>query len=216
MATTHHQRPPFRAEHLGSLLRPASLLAQRQHVHAGSAAASTLPPLEDAAIDTAIALQRRLGFHALSDGEYRRHMFWGSFFPSLHGMREVHGPAVDLFRAYVPDVAAFIEEREIPGETVVCVGPVRHPGVSTYVEQVRYLQAHVPREMWAGVKLTVAAPNWYHLRCERARRGRGGRGCADAAGRSRGARVPEGRVCERRGVLCGRGGGVSRGAADPV
>ncbi|KAF5383392.1 hypothetical protein D9757_006075 [Collybiopsis confluens] len=156
--------PPFRAEHLGSLLRPADLLAKRDAVNKQEGNAEELASIEDAAIRHVLQKQLDLGFSAVTDGEYRRHMFWGTFFPSLNGMKEVHSPPIEIFRPYAPDVAAFIEEVQIPGETVICTGKISHTGESTYVDQVEYLKSLLPKERWGDIKLTVAAPNWYHLR----------------------------------------------------
>lgn len=91
-------------------------------------------------------------------------MFWGTFFPNLDGMKEVYNPPADIFRPYVPDVAAFLEEHHVPGETVICVDKISHNGHSTYIEQFEFLKTLVPKERWHEIKLTVAAPNWYHLR----------------------------------------------------
>ncbi|KAF9637805.1 putative methionine vitamin-b12 protein [Lasiodiplodia theobromae] len=164
MSTTLHRNPPFRAEHLGSLLRPKDLLDKKAEVQEGKAQVADLKPLEDAAIKDIVAKQQEWGYRALSDGEYRRHMFWGTFFPGLDGMKEVQQPSLDMFRTYVPDMAAFLETNHIPGETVICTGKIRHTGQSTYVDQVEYLKTLLPKERWGEIKLTLAAPNWYHLR----------------------------------------------------
>ncbi|KAE9402598.1 UROD/MetE-like protein [Gymnopus androsaceus JB14] len=156
--------PPFRAEHLGSLLRPADLLAKREAVDKNQAKPEELTPVEDVAIKNIVEKQIELGFRSVTDGEYRRHMFWGTFWPNLNGMTEVLQPPIEIFRPYAPDVAAFIESVQIPGETVVCTGKISHTGESTYVGQVEYLKSLLPKERWGGIKLTVAAPNWYHLR----------------------------------------------------
>ncbi|EOD48688.1 methionine vitamin-b12 independent [Neofusicoccum parvum] len=163
-STTLHRNPPFRAEHLGSLLRPKNLLDKRAEVHDGKAKAEELKPLEDEAIKDIVDKQQQWGYRALSDGEYRRHMFWGTFFPGLEGMKEVQNPSIDMFRTYVPDMAAFLETNHVPGETVICTGKIKHTGKSTYVDQVEYLKTLVPKERWGDIKLTLAAPNWYHLR----------------------------------------------------
>ncbi|KAF1962302.1 5-methyltetrahydropteroyltriglutamate-homocysteine methyltransferase [Byssothecium circinans] len=161
MSTQLHRNPPFRAEHLGSLKRPQDLLDAR---YKENKTTEQLKPLEDEAIKEIVKTQQDLGFRAISDGEYRRHMFWGTFWPSLDGMQEVTDPPIDTFRMYVPDIAAFMETGHKPGESVYCVGKIRHTGQSTYVEQVEYLKELLPRERWGEIKLTVTAPNWYHLR----------------------------------------------------
>ncbi len=50
-----------------------------------------------------------------------------------------------------------------PGETVICTGKIKHVG-STYVDQWNYLKNLLPKEKQGEAKLTLAAPNWYHLR----------------------------------------------------
>lgn len=164
MASTLHRNPPFRAEHLGSLLRPKDLLDKREQVDKDGAAQADLSKLEDTSIDNTIKKQLDLGFHCVSDGEYRRHMFWGTFFPGLEGMKEIHNPPIDIFRPYMPDVAAFLEDKAKPGESVICVDKIKHTGHSTYVGQVEYMKTVLPKDKWGSMKLTLAAPEWYHMR----------------------------------------------------
>ena len=95
-------------------------------------------------------------------------MFWGTFFPGLSGFTEIKNPDIDIFRMYMPDIAAFTESKMKPGETVICTGKIEHVG-STYVDQWNYLKGIVPKEMVAGCKLTLAAPEWYHLRYKEGR-----------------------------------------------
>lgn len=76
MSVKIHQWPPFRAEHLGSLLRPAQLLQARASVDKGTATKDKLVSIEDEAVQDIVKMQLDLGFHPISDGEYRRHMFW--------------------------------------------------------------------------------------------------------------------------------------------
>lgn len=73
MAPQLHQRPPFRAEHLGSLLRPAQLLESKLAFEAGKIPESQLTASEDKEINAIVETQQKLGYPALSDGEYRRH-----------------------------------------------------------------------------------------------------------------------------------------------
>ena len=76
MASKLHHRPPFRAEHLGSLLRPAALLDEKHLVDQKKGDQKKLASIEDDSIKSIVKEQVDLGFHAVSDGEYRRHMFW--------------------------------------------------------------------------------------------------------------------------------------------
>lgn len=100
---------PFRAEHVGSFLRPDDLLHVRHAWNDKKATGIELKTAEDNAVNQIVKLQQDLGFHGINDGEYRRHMFWGTFWSNLDGMKEVVGPDPGIFRPYIPDVAAFLE-----------------------------------------------------------------------------------------------------------
>jgi methionine synthase II (cobalamin-independent) len=77
MSAKLRQKPPFRAEHLGSLLRPAALLDIRHKIDKGQTGLEKdLKTIEDTSVEEIVKEQLDLGFHAVSDGEYRRHMFW--------------------------------------------------------------------------------------------------------------------------------------------
>ncbi|KAI0891166.1 5-methyltetrahydropteroyltriglutamate-homocysteine methyltransferase [Annulohypoxylon nitens] len=166
------QRPPFRAEHLGSLLRPKELVEKRIQLDDKKAVDivkdAELHALEDTAINDIVKLQLDLGFHAINDGEYRRHQFWGTFFPNLDGFEEIQNPSWDIFRMYVPDTAAFTETGHKPGETIVCVGKIKHAG-SAYLSDWNYLKKLVPADKVKELKITLAAPEWYHLRYKKGR-----------------------------------------------
>lgn len=163
-----HRNPPFRAEHLGSLLRTDKLLDTRHAWEAGKESQDNVRGVEDHDIKEIVKAQLDLGFHAITDGEYRRHMFWGTFWPGLEGMKEVANPDPDIFRMYLPDIAAFTEEGYKPGESVICVGKIKHVG-STYIDQFEFLKSLVPADKHKDLKLTLAAPNWYHLRYKEGR-----------------------------------------------
>lgn len=71
--------PPFRAEHIGSFLRPAALLAARADHAAGKISAQDLRTSENIAIREFVALQERLGFKTVTDGEFRRSTYTANF-----------------------------------------------------------------------------------------------------------------------------------------
>lgn len=62
------EQPPFRADHIGSLLRPVALLELRRRFEAGKIEYEELRAAEDAAIEDAIALQKRVGLNVVTDG----------------------------------------------------------------------------------------------------------------------------------------------------
>ncbi|EEH42069.1 hypothetical protein PAAG_03990 [Paracoccidioides lutzii Pb01] len=149
---------PFRAEHIGSLLRTEALLNKRNEVDARQAPPEELKALEEKDIREIVEMQRNIGYSAITDGGTR-------CLPDfiLRGMEKVKNPTLDIFRAYLPDVGAFIEEFYKPPESYICASKLEHVG-SAYVDHFKYLANLVPPEEVKNLKLTLAAPNWYHLR----------------------------------------------------
>ena len=88
--------PQVRADHVGSLLRPADLWAEMRRVYAPGHTAllaeeraqnlDRLHELQDRSVATAVARQLDIGLDAVSDGELRRYMFTGSFYDSVDGI----------------------------------------------------------------------------------------------------------------------------------
>ena len=76
---SHPLDPPFRAEHIGSFLRPVDLLALRDDHDAGRISEGALRSAEDEAIRQVIAMQAELGLLSITDGEFRRHAYSDSF-----------------------------------------------------------------------------------------------------------------------------------------
>ncbi|KAH6678186.1 hypothetical protein B0J14DRAFT_316720 [Halenospora varia] len=160
----NQRNPPFRAEHLGSLLRPKEFLEKRSAFEKNELSQADLTKAEDEPITKVVKVQTDAGFRAVTDGEYRRAVFWGTFFEELEGMTEVRNPSMDLFRPYVPDIAGFIEKGHKPGQSCLCTGKIKHKGKSTLVDQFEFLKTLIPEERWGDIKLTMIAPPWYHLR----------------------------------------------------
>jgi 5-methyltetrahydropteroyltriglutamate--homocysteine methyltransferase len=78
--------PPFRADHVGSLLRPPELLRAREDAAAGRLDADALRAVEDDAIRGAVRLQRDVGLQAVTDGEFRRTSWHMDFIYGLDGI----------------------------------------------------------------------------------------------------------------------------------
>jgi methionine synthase II (cobalamin-independent) len=139
-------KPPFRADHVGSLLRPAELREARAKAKTGALLPAQLKEVEDRCIRAAVAKQESLGLEAVTDGEYRRD-FW-----HLDFLRQFEGvdlkPAVGLtFQAEdVPPMAA------ITGK-VHCARPIM-------VDHFAFLKLATK----AVPKLTIPSPAMLHMR----------------------------------------------------
>jgi 5-methyltetrahydropteroyltriglutamate--homocysteine methyltransferase len=86
--------PPFRADHVGSFLRPKALIDARAAFKAGEIDASTLRAVEDEAIRDIVRYQEELGYEGVTDGEFRRTYFHTDFLLQLDGVEEAGGTQV--------------------------------------------------------------------------------------------------------------------------
>ena len=76
-------------------------------LEAGTESADSLRKIEDEDIHDIVKTQLDLGFYGITDGKYRRHVFWGPFWPALGGMKELTNPDPGIFRRYIPHTVAF-------------------------------------------------------------------------------------------------------------
>jgi 5-methyltetrahydropteroyltriglutamate--homocysteine methyltransferase len=91
--------PPFRADHVGSLLRPPELHAARERFASGELTAAELRAAEDEAIRAAVAMQEEVGLQAATDGELRRQSWHMDFIYRLGGVtRAESGQTVEFHR----------------------------------------------------------------------------------------------------------------------
>src|SRR5438067_9609 len=80
--------PPFRADHVGSLLRPPALVRARQEFAAGAISAEQLRAVEDDAIRTVVKMQEDVGLESATDGEFRRASWHMDFIYQLDGVSQ--------------------------------------------------------------------------------------------------------------------------------
>src|SRR5579864_8976651 len=90
--------PPFRADHVGSLLRLPSLLQARDDFAAGRITAADLRAVEDEEIPGAIRMQEEVGLQSATDGEFRRASWHMDFIYALGGVSKAPGHLTVKFR----------------------------------------------------------------------------------------------------------------------
>jgi 5-methyltetrahydropteroyltriglutamate--homocysteine methyltransferase len=98
--------PPFRADHVGSLRRPERLMKARERIlgahdldhNFGPHNSAELHALEDEAIREVVALQENVGLNSITDGEFRRRIWWSEFLLSLDGVHGNYRGATDELR----------------------------------------------------------------------------------------------------------------------
>jgi 5-methyltetrahydropteroyltriglutamate--homocysteine methyltransferase len=156
---TPHGTPPFRADHVGSLLRPPELLATRERRRRNEISAHELARREHAAIRDVVKLQEDLGLKAVTDGEFRRTLWHMDFLTQLANVVVSRSAVKVSFHTEKGDI-----EREPSALRVEGKLGRPHP---IFVDHFKFLKsvAH------ALPKLTIPSPSILHFR--------GGRGAID-------------------------------------
>jgi 5-methyltetrahydropteroyltriglutamate--homocysteine methyltransferase len=147
--TTHRSEPPFRADHVGSLLRPKVLQEARAKWKSGAIPHDALREVEDSCITAAIARQEAIGLRAATDGEYRRAYWHYDFVAGLDGV-EIYEPVEKIqFQGNVP----LPHKLRVNGR----IGWTK----PTMIDHYRFLASHVRK---AVPKQTIPSPSVVHFR----------------------------------------------------
>jgi len=136
-------KPPFRADHVGSLLRPRALKTARERRAKGEITAEELRAVEDREIEDIIRKQEAVGLHSITDGEFRR-SWWHLDF--LWGLDGVERHAMDGGIAFAA-VTTRAEGVRVTGK----LGFSGHP----MLDHFKFLKAHTKRTP----KMTIPAPS---------------------------------------------------------
>ena len=147
--------PPFRADHVGSLLRPPYLLEARERRRRNEIGALELREVEDRAILDAVRLQETVGLQGITDGEYRRTYFHIDFLEQLEGVEAREGMAAH-FRGAAGEV-------DFAPPVLHVTGKVRHTKAIQVAdfEFLRSVTSRLP-------KVTIPSPTMLHFRGGRA------------------------------------------------
>jgi 5-methyltetrahydropteroyltriglutamate--homocysteine methyltransferase len=152
-------KPPFRADHVGSLLRPKSLLEARAQRARNEISAAELKLREDDAIREAVKMQEQVGLKVATDGEFRREMWHTDFLARFNNVNVVPGKIKVRFKSFDGET-----ELEPPGTVVT--GKLAWPAEGIFVEHFKFLASSVA----AGItpKITIPSPSTMHFRGGRA------------------------------------------------
>lgn len=158
------KEPPFRAEHVGSLLRPEKLLEARAAIEGdqyrtvkGSTLYDQLHSIEDEAIRDAVALQEDVGLRSITDGEFRRRSWYQDFVLSLGGTEITFVDASKTISAAMPFQDASGAEK-LPGHLVQVTGKLRREK-GIFTEHFKFLKS-VTKET---PKATLPTPTMLHF-----------------------------------------------------
>jgi methionine synthase II (cobalamin-independent) len=158
MPSDSPHNPPFRADHVGSLLRPPELLKARGDRASGKISAEELRAVEDSSIRAAVALQEEVGLQSITDGEYRREIFYSDFyFRGLGGGTVAYDPS-SIDEVYFIDR----EGHKLPLLVPRVQARMRWHG-PVHVDDFKFLRAATSRMP----KITIPSPTIIHFRAGR-------------------------------------------------
>ncbi|HCB02878.1 MAG TPA: 5-methyltetrahydropteroyltriglutamate--homocysteine S-methyltransferase [Nocardioides sp.] len=150
--------PPFRADHVGSLLRPQKLLDARARHRAGELDADGLREIEDDAILDAVALQRDAGLRTATDGEFRRTSWHMDFIYQLEGVDPTDQKLAVHFRNKSGDLDFEAAALSVHGRIGL--------GETIFGDAFEFLRGVTGADQVP--KLTIPSPNMVHYRGGRA------------------------------------------------
>ena len=154
---TTRTKPPFRADHVGSLLRPAALLQAREDFAAGRIDATELRGIENEAIRAIVRKQEEIGLRSATDGEFRRASWHMDFIYQLDGVTQEAGHLTVKFHNPEGDIEFTPAAMHVNGKL----------GVSNVIfgDAFVFLQETVTTNL---PKLTIPSPSMVHYRSGKA------------------------------------------------
>src|SRR5271155_4743009 len=144
--------PPFRADHVGSLLRPPELLRARSEHQAGRLSAAELRRVEDAAIRDVVRMQQEIGLEGVTDGEFRRGSWHMDFLYQIGGGGKNHSTPRPPIRNEAGPVEAALGAFRIGRRLTL--------DKTIFAEDFAYLKSVAPAGTVA--KLTIPSPSMLH------------------------------------------------------
>ncbi len=158
MATASPHNPPFRADHVGSLLRPPELLKARGDRAAGKISAKELRAIEDRSIRAVVKFLEDVGLQSITDGEYRREIFYSDFY-----FRGLGGGTVAYDPSSIDEVYFIDREGHKLPLLVPHVEARMRWHAPIHVDDFEFLRAATSRTP----KITIPSPTIIHFRAGR-------------------------------------------------
>jgi 5-methyltetrahydropteroyltriglutamate--homocysteine methyltransferase len=149
---TTRTAPPFRADHVGSLLRPAPLKEARAKHAQGAITSAELKDIEDREIEKVVRKQEEIGLKLATDGEFRRSWWHFDFFRGLDGVT-----------FYTTDHGIQFHGVQTKAEGIKVTGRIGFTG-HPMLEHFKFLKSHAR----VTPKMTIPAPSTFHFRQGRA------------------------------------------------
>jgi 5-methyltetrahydropteroyltriglutamate--homocysteine methyltransferase len=162
MQIMQRSKPPFRADHVGSLIRPDALIKAREQAEQKEISDAELKPIQQAAIREVVRMQEDLGLRVVTDGEYNRHSWHRDFMLKFQNVQMIPSKLTVKFHSAEGDRLHSPPTMQVTGKLA------RPSGGGMFVDDFKYLMS-IAR---ATPKITLPSPTVMHFR--------GGREAIDA------------------------------------
>lgn len=148
-------KPPFRADHVGSLLRMPELKKAKELFSAGNIDREQLRAIEDECVKKVVKIQQDAGMQSITDGEQRREFFHVDFLERIGGVKAVYGEYEIKFRAENKDVS-------LRPPILLVEGKLRRPVEGIALSDYKFLSSQV--SLGAIAKVCIPSPSMLHFR----------------------------------------------------
>lgn len=162
--------PAFRADHVGSLLRPQALLdarnAKSYDTTYSAQQTEVIREAELSAVKLAIDEQIKRNIRPITNGEYPRAIFYSGLFENLSGMTTFDAlPVPEAFRTDFPTTTGLLKQFGLKTRSsVIATGPIQYDeSKPPYIDEWMQLRDLLPKELWSQAKITIPAPSWQHI-----------------------------------------------------
>ena len=152
MTATAATRPPFRADHVGSLLRPRELHEARAKAQKGEIGPAELRAVEDRCIKQAVALQESAGLQSVTDGEFRRAFWHTDFLTGIDGIVATQSQYAVAFHGEGGETSET--------KSMMVVNDKVRRSKPIMVDHFKFVKATTGRT----AKLCIPAPTYLHMR----------------------------------------------------
>ncbi|MBM3558285.1 MAG: 5-methyltetrahydropteroyltriglutamate--homocysteine S-methyltransferase [Alphaproteobacteria bacterium] len=146
---TARTKPPFRADHVGSLLRPPALKEAREKRDAGTIGPDAFKAIEDREIEGIIRKQEEIGLSSITDGEFRRAMWHFDFLERLDGVEGFQAEQGIQFKGV-----------QTKAKGLRVVGKLGFSGQHPFLDHFKFVKAHAKKT----AKMTIPSPSVLHFR----------------------------------------------------
>lgn len=139
------------------------MLEKREAFDKGQCTLEEVRTVEDLAVEHVCRVQLETGIGSITDGEYRRGMFFEGVFDQLEGMTIIPNRPINEFKEYIPHIKMMYRFGVPAADSIYCTGKIKRTK-PFYTHSFQHLKSLVPPEQVGHIKVNICSPTWFHQR----------------------------------------------------